>query len=315
MPMTLAELVRRLNDRPPVSMPDVARLGASLVGDVSGVIRRTIRVFAPISATDILEDWFPWTRDQRLATDPTVPDDERLAAIGRLVATVPWWSNAAWGGREERAWDELRDRADAEQRPIAAVKESILTEAVLLVLGDRGRFRRIRVGSRAGSFDLTDDENSADGVRPLDLPYAADPEAVEKTHRRFAESPYLYWFRREVQKAAMAILLEESYPPNDATADDAFGKPRVSLAFPDMVAVPDDYADSDPLLRALSIESYDEAARRFGTLLEQATPRQRDLLDLLSEGATCAEAARALGIAESTARVQLHRLRAKTKAV
>ena len=106
VPITLAEIVPRLNDRPPVPMPDVTRLVASLVGDVSGTIRRTIRAMAPTSATDFLEAWFPWTRDQRLAMDRSVAEDERMAAVGprahvgesREVPSWPWGTTSSKGG-------------------------------------------------------------------------------------------------------------------------------------------------------------------------------------------------------------------------
>ena len=315
MPITLAELVRRLNDRPPVSIPDVTRLGASLVGDVSGAIRRTIRALVPVTATDLLDDWFPWTRDQRLATDPSVPEDERMAAISRLATTVNWSPNPTWGKRELRASQELRARARAEERLVSDVKKEVLGKAVLLVLGDRGRFRRIRVGGGKGSFHLTEVEGGAREISPLDLPYSADPEAVTETHRRFAESPYLYWFRREVQKAAMAIILEEPYPPS-TSGTEGVGDKRAASSVPlDEKTVADVRIDGDPHLQALSMEGYNEATMRLGPLLEQASPRQWDLLILLSEGATTAEAARTLGIAESTARVHLKRFRDKVSAV
>ncbi|MBA2753644.1 MAG: helix-turn-helix domain-containing protein [Chloroflexia bacterium] len=198
---------------------------------------------------------------------------------------------------------------------VSDVKKEVLGKAVLLVLGDRARFRRIRVGGGKGSFHLTEEEGGAREISPLDLPFTADPGAVEEAHRRFAESPYLYWFRREVQKAAMAIILDEPYPPS-TSGTEGVGDKRAASSVPlDEETVADIRIDGDPHLQALSMEGYDEAAMRLGPLLEQASPRQRDLLILLSDGASTAEAARALGIAESTARVHLKRFRDKISAV
>lgn len=314
MPITLAEIIRRLEGLRPRPAADVARIGAALVGDVSGAVRRAIRSTVPVGATEVVEDWFPWTRDERLALDPSVGDDDRMAALARLVATVRWSPNRAWGGREERAWGELRRRAADERRSIESIKQELLAEAALLVLADRARSRRIRVGSGKGSFGLTEVAGGSAEVSPTDLPFAAGRGPVGVAPDAFFGSPYLYWLRREIQKAATAVLLNEPYPPTDATADDALN--ALDSAPPPLDQIPlDDEVGDDPPSALLAAERYAEASRQLGMLLEQATPAQRELLRLLAAGATVPEAARALGIKPSTARVQLHRLRAKIQAV
>ncbi len=174
------------------------------------------------------------------------------------------------------------------------------------MLADRDRFRRLRVGRGQGSFYLTEGDDQPLEIRPEVLPYG-EP-GTSGAPAPFAESPYLHWFAREVQAAATAILLDEPYPPTDATEDDAWERPHRPLADG---AAPDEEVASDPLLVLLASELRGEVGRQLRAVLERASPRQRQLLELMAYGATAAEAARALGIAEATARVQLKRLRDK----
>lgn len=306
MPATVADVLRRI--KAGVLEPSDRATGPALPLDVSQLFDRLRRALVPKTALEIFDEWFPWARDQRLAADPSVPDEERMAAIDRIVADIPWGPNSDWSDRERGAWRELRVRAEAEQRPIKELKRDLLAEAVVLVLADRDRFRRIRVGSGAGSFYLREDETSPLLVRPIDLPYSANPEVADGAPDRFAESPYRYWFRREVQKAAMAILLDEPYPLTDAASEDAGEQERAPLE--DDSLLPAD-ATADPLVALLQVEAQRATHARLASALAQATPRQQQLLSLIAAGASAAEAARALGIAESTARVQLKRLREK----
>src|SRR3712207_2890907 len=70
MPLTVADIVRRLGARGSAFSPEVPEL-----------VQRTIRAFVPRTALDVLAAWFPWTRDEALAMDPEVPEQERMAAI------------------------------------------------------------------------------------------------------------------------------------------------------------------------------------------------------------------------------------------
>lgn len=309
VPMTGAEIVQYLKDHAPLSSADVTRISSGLVGDVTGTIHRVIRAFAPQTAEDILDEWFPWTRDQRLAMDSSISEEDRMAAINRLASTVRWSTHPGWGERERGAWRELRARVEDEQRPLATIKQEVLDEAVVLVLGDRDRLQRIRVGRGLGSFSLRENEDADTKVRPRDLPYSADPGVTGSTSSEFNVSPYLYWFRREVQEAATAILLGEPYPP-PAVTEDVWKQDR---SYANLDELQND--EANPLLHVTNIENYQEQMRTLAPILEAASPRQQDLLLLLADGATTAEAARALGIAESTARVQIKRLRDKVAPV
>lgn len=311
MPMTGAEIIQHLKDRAPLSSADVDRIRSWLVGDVTDTIHRVIRAFIPRTAEDILEEWFPWTQDQRLAMDPSIPEHDRMAAIFRLVNTVRWSPNPEWGERERVASNELRARAERDEKSLETVKQEVLSEAVVLVLGDRDRFQRIRVGRGRGSFSIRENLDADTGVYPRDLPYSADTDITGALASDFELSPYLYWFRREVQEAATAILLGDPYPPADAT-DDAWKKRSHSV---DNEVHPADSPGNDPLLHMLNDENYRAAVKRLALFLNHASPQQRDLLFLMADGAPTAEAARALGIAESTARVQIKRLRDKVRSM
>jgi len=309
MPMTLAEIIRRVKDRPPPTAADVARVRTSLVGDVQGVLRRFLRAFVPVTATDVLEDWFPWTRDQRLATDPDVPDGERMAALGRLADRVPWPIDPTRNEREARAWAALKERAetllvdeDATDPRIDTVKRQVLSAAVLLVLAQRDDIQRIRVGTGEGSHYLRDTDDAPVGVRPINLPYSGTTEFSGA----FADSVYFGWFRAAVKNAAMAQLLDEPYPrPRRPRGT------RVPLSsVEDLERVVD--PGPDPLEVLLFTEHHHEEASRLATLLERASPRQREIVELLAEELSVAQIAHVLDITESTVRGQLHRLRAKS---
>lgn len=307
MPMTVAEIVQHLKNRAPLSPTNVTRISSRLVGDVTGTINRVIRAFAPRTAEDILDEWFPWARDQRLAMDPTIPEEQRMAAVHRVASAVPWNPYSHWNRGDHQGPQELHARAAAEGRSPKQVIEEILEEAVLLVLSDRERERRIRVGSGKNSFSIRETEGAEAKVSPADLPYSADPESTGSTNTRFDESPYLYWFYREVQKAATAILLDQPYPPTDETRDTW----QPDEPQPDSEPFRAVESDDDPFQRLLESAHYSEPARRLMRAIDQSSPRQQEILRLLAKTGSIAQAAREIGISESTARVQLMRLRKK----
>ncbi len=80
----VADIVRDLKARR--LPPGDESTGSAPSLDVSHLVERFRRAFDPRTARDIFEEWFPWTRDQRLATDPSLPDGERMAVLGRRVA-------------------------------------------------------------------------------------------------------------------------------------------------------------------------------------------------------------------------------------
>ncbi len=301
MPITLAEVVRRLNDRPSSAKANGAPVPSTFVPDVLGLFDRLRRAFVPRTALDLIDERFPWARDQRLAMDPDVPEPERMAAIRRLAETVRWSPNPSWGGRELGAWNELVARAHLEGRSRHAVKADVLFHAVVLVLSHRDEVRRMRVGTHHGSFDLREADGGPTGVRPLDLPYSADSDVAPGAPADFVESPYRYWFRREVQKAATAILLEEPYPAPPRPVQPS--RKRRSKAPDDPAALVDGNPSALAALLDLTPDQTDDP--QIARALELATPVQRELLALKGCGLSTAAAARRRGMAPGTARVQL----------
>ncbi len=300
MPMTGAEIVQYLKDHAPLSSADVTRISSGLVGDVTGTIHRVTRAFAPQTAEDILDEWFSWTRDQWLAMDSSIPEEDRMAAVRRVASAVPWNPYSHWNSGDYEGPQKLHARATAEGRSPQQVIEEILEEAVLLVLGDREHVRRIHVGSGAGSFSLRETDGANTMVSPAELPYSANPQSTGSTSKKFNKSPYLYWFDREVQKAATAILLDDPYPRADTTSD-VWTLDRSHIEIDQIHA---EESGRVPLLQLLDSEHYSEQAHRLMQVLQQSSPQQRDILLLMAGGRSVAEAARELGIAESTARVQ-----------
>ena len=311
MPMTVTEIMRRLKNREDTPGVDSARILSLLLGDVRGTIQRAFSAFVPRTAGDLIDEWFPWARDHRIAMDPGIPEAERMAALRRLVSTVRWSPNPNWGERERDAWQILRERAEAEGASFELLRQELLGEAAVLVLGDQDHLQRLRVGSGSGSFFLRESDDADTNVRPVDLPYSADPDSTGGTTPQFDASPYLYWFDREVQRAATAILLDEPYPPTD-TANDAWKLDRSHID-PDMMHA-EEYG-TDPLLQLLESEHYTEQARRLIQAFQQSSPQQREILSRLADGDSIAQAARDLGITPGSARAQLKRVRDKTTAV
>ncbi|MDP9356779.1 MAG: hypothetical protein M3R02_16105 [Chloroflexota bacterium] len=178
MPITLAQIIRRLNDRPSTAEANRESVLSPFVPDVLALFDRLRRAFVPRAALDLINERFPWARDQHLAMDPAAPEQERMAAIRRLAEGVRWSPNPSWGGRELGAWNALVARAHLEGRSLHAVKADVLVHAVVLVLSHRQEVRRMRVGTHNGSFDLREADGGATGVRPLDLPYSADSDVA-----------------------------------------------------------------------------------------------------------------------------------------
>jgi DNA-binding CsgD family transcriptional regulator len=130
------------------------------------------------------------------------------------------------------------------------------------------------------------------------------------------------WLADEVRKAALADLLDEPYPATAATKADALRKRGRSDDSPSCLrsrsrgagtALPKPPDLDDPLLVLVKRERHAELAARCRRVLELATPAQFPLLVLVAQGISLPEAARARGIAPTTARVQMHRLRDKLR--
>jgi DNA-binding CsgD family transcriptional regulator len=208
---------------------------------------------------------------------------QHLAALGRMANRIPWAPRPA-------AWDALVKRARRESTSVDTIKRQELQAAIVIVLGavDQPHYYRF------GREWLKGDDGHKVAVTPLHLELDRIWE----------------WFYNEVRKAAEAALLEVPYP--HVTRDvfhrkDSDGR-RICLPF-DQVLLPE--PANDPLILLLDRERRTEDEERLLAVLKRASPGQRQLLALIAEGNTEAAAAQILGIAPSTARVQLYRLRKK----
>jgi DNA-binding CsgD family transcriptional regulator len=220
--------------------------------------------------------------DLFLLMDGDADPVQHLAALGRMANRIWWLPRGA-------AWQVLLERARNEGTSVGRIKLQELRTAVVLVLGnlDQAQYHRF------GRHWMRGEDGRKVAVAPNDL-----------------EMDLLWeWFFDEVPKAAEAALLERPYP---ATADplDRSGHQGscLRLSADDELLI--DPA-ADPLAVLLDQEQRTEDERRLLVALESASPRQRDLLALIASGETVAGAARRLGMAPATARVQLSRLRKK----
>jgi hypothetical protein len=205
---------------------------------------------------------------------------ERLAALERTVDRVVWLP------RSPRVRAALRWRARHDGCDLATAKRRELRAAVYLVLAERARPQVHRFGARW----LTDQRGRAAEMLPLELP----------------DELFWRWFGDEVRKAAEASLLGSPYPPSSGQASARL----IGLDSLAELAGP----GPDPLSWLLAAEERGQALERWRAVLGSATPAQRALLMALAEErpglgpATEADAARRLGLAPSTARVQWKRL-------
>jgi hypothetical protein len=218
--------------------------------------------------------------DLRVLLDGAAGPTERLAALDRTVDRIVWLP------RSPQVREALRWRAREDACDLAAVKQRELRAAVYLVLAERGRPQTHRFGARW----LTDGRGRTLEAVPAELP----------------DELFWRWFADEVRKAAEAALLGRPYPPVPGETRSRF----VGLDALEELAGP----GPDPLAWLVEREERGEVSARWRELLGSATPGQRALLRAMAQepsrggSVTAADAARRLGLAPSTARVQWKRL-------
>jgi hypothetical protein len=246
--------------------------------------------------------------DLYVLLSPGSNDEAKLAALERTVDRIRWVPRDA---RVRHTLATLATRGAA----MEVVKRQELRAAVYLVLAERRRPQAHRFG-RAW---LTGRDGRQVPAVPEDLPLPL----------------FWRWFADEVRKAAEASLRGESYPPatSETPATSAMpgpsaapahpgGAPRratrrvISLGGAALEGLPD--PAPEPLQLLIAAEEQREAAECWRAALRVATPRQRELLQTLTRlvrtrppeapPPTLADAARHLGLAPSTARVQWKRL-------
>jgi hypothetical protein len=205
-------------------------------------------------------------------------------ALTRLAAEL----SDSWRVTNPAVTRALAARARDEDKGRRLVKQGALMVGLLLAVGEGMRSQRMRFGRRW----LVGDTGRPISKRPLSL------------------SGYGFerWLKKEAINAAEAHLLDQSYP--------GAGTDVLNLACPvsDEASLAQDAAvatavQEEPLAAILAQESATEAALRLNEVLNVATPQQRQILFLVFGGLNLTEAARRLGIAPASARVQWHRLR------
>lgn len=244
--------------------------------------------------------WWLWVKLKSVAERRRNGDDEQRLGDYYSLAFVVGWRPHRKNADDRAARDVLEERvrnfrAAEEVRyhgqvPMSAwtseerVRDDVLIEAVSLVLGQWNRKQRYRFGARGKTVTIIPRE-----LRWLDC---------------------WDWFNAEVQKAARAILLEKPYPSPRITEGRIIREPfeagKVQPHRHTQVTEMPGAEMLDPAEVYLSSEIENAALR---AMLEHATPRALELLALLDEGYTQADAADALGVTHSTVRVMLHKLR------
>ena len=225
------------------------------------------------------------------APDPHLMEE----AVRNLADQIPWRI------RNPQVWQAIVTRAREEQTSVRSVKHRELCAAILLVLESRDVPQTLRFGRNW----LTDDDGRKTALPPHEL----------------ATRWFWQWLCNRAIAMAEAAVLERPFP----ATEDVLDRPRRN-GRPESVILLDAgwertdggealalllVDESDPLTVLIAQHEHDEDAARLRAVLEVATPRQRQLLALIGAGHSEAAAARQLGLAPSTARVQLLHLRQK----
>jgi DNA-binding CsgD family transcriptional regulator len=241
---------------------------------------------------------------------------EHLEALDRTAGRIPWRIRTIGPIRTgmDRAVEAERERLalSGESRPTGgsvydSVELAILREAVVLVLADRFKRQTLRTDRTW----VTGDDGQRLRFPPNDLSFldsVYDPE------------PFWIWLRVAVTRAANAILMDRFRHPDERLDEFDHIRTDASLRAASLTALSqaDDLfaalaSGPEPLLnQLLTEEEREEATERVRQIRDHATPRQSELMDLLAQGMTIADAARTLGISPSTARVQMKLLRDKS---
>jgi hypothetical protein len=205
-------------------------------------------------------------------------DQIRQEAMEGLAAVLVerWWVPE---GSEEQECLRRRARDSSGRR---RAKLDCLRVGLLTAAADVGRRQTIRVGRRW----ITDEDRRKAKVRPLDLDVYT----------------FTYWFRKQALAASSAHLKGSPFPTEPG---------RDALTAGELVPLDDSLLLCDG--RGVPTEAWIDACREVDRAYSCASPRQLEILDLLRDEHDGREIAARLGIAESTVRVQLARLRRRVK--
>jgi DNA-binding CsgD family transcriptional regulator len=225
------------------------------------------------------------------AADPLLMEE----AVRDPAKRIPWRI------RNPQVRQAIVTRAREEQTSVPSIMHRELWAAVLLVLETRDVPQTLRFGHNW----VTDDDGCKTALPPHEL----------------ATRWFWQWLCNKAIAMAEAAVLERPFPASQDVLDRSRrnGQPGSVISLDaerertdgaealDLLLVD----ESDPLTTLIGKHEQDEDAARLRAVLEVASPRQRELLALIGAGLSEAAAARQLGMATATARVQLHRLRQK----
>lgn len=264
---------------------------------------------------------FPLTDDDRdlifLAAGLLTFDTERNAAVLRLASHMHrklakprarWClvqlSFALWGGRRTQ-------RVLPDLSPAGLLRDWFLPAGILFTLTRIEHPTKVRLGRRW----VTDPDGRKREIIPL---------------RDLTVGPFRQWFFAETYREAAEAVVDTYLVQTGGDANlrgwsslDVLTAAGAGEAFEvgddHRVVFANRYTIPLVLTRARRDELQGEAEEErqqaiqemVAQLTAKASPRQRQLFALLKAGCTKAQAAQALGLAPSTVRVQLHRVREK----
>jgi DNA-binding CsgD family transcriptional regulator len=114
-----------------------------------------------------------------------------------------------------------------------------------------------------------------------------------------------------VYAAATAILLDEPYPRPTTPPVLLLLQEEKAL---ERLAAPESHGARDSAMLIALLEADEmNPSEQLHRLLSVASPREKELLRLLSQGLSRDEAAQAMGIKRATADVLMHRVRKKSR--
>jgi hypothetical protein len=167
----------------------------------------------------------------------------------------------------------------------------IFPEALLLVSLEIQNPQGIRLGKRW----VTDQQGKISQVSPF-----ADVDL-----RVFDR-----WFFTQVYAAAASIVLGEPYPKPRTPSVKLLLRSQDAL---ERLVAPESPGAREQARLTTLLHGEENTGDRLQDLLASASPREKELLLLLSQGFSREEAAHAMGISVTTLRVFLHRLRRKSR--
>jgi len=254
----------------------------STLSEVSGSIDHQITeafnaVFAPGN----------WLVDLHLAMNPRSSEAERQAARLRTGERLC----ASWKLYHKALRPCLYERARDWEMTVEAAKQQVMLAATILALGESNTPQRIRLGKNQW---VKDRDGKVIEIAPLSM-------NIERFWR---------WLLSRADKIAKEDLIPEiGLHPRPAYAEIPEKLLYLERADASGINAATTCEQADPLQIVTEVENWQEDTGQLKEIERRVSLRTRELLERLKDEGTIAAAARCMGIAESTARVTLARLR------